>query len=85
MRFSLGIDWHMNLDIKRLAATSAREAWEEVQKAADAKMRPVIESATGYVQQLQSEVDRLKTHIDDLESKLSDAARKATQRDTKTD
>ena len=73
------------LDIKRLAATSAREAWEEVQRAADAKMRPVIESATGYVQQLQSEVDRLKTRIDDLEGKLSDAARKATQRDTKND
>ena len=80
-----GTKTERGLHIKQLAANSAREAWEEVQRAADARMRPVIESATGYVQQLQSEVDRLKSRIDDLETKLSDAARKATHREPKND
>ncbi|MGF1467499.1 MAG: polyhydroxyalkanoate synthesis regulator DNA-binding domain-containing protein [Sandaracinaceae bacterium] len=52
------------------ALTHPREAWEEVQRLADDRVRGLLGYAMGHVQQLQGEVRRLQGRIDRLEAAL---------------
>jgi len=52
--------------------SSPREAWDELQRIADTRMRTLLGGALGHVQQLQSEVKRLRSRIEELEGRLSE-------------
>lgn len=54
---------------------SPKEAWEELQRLADDRMKAALGAAITHVQQLQNEVRRLQARIEELERKL--AARSA--------
>lgn len=49
---------------------SPKEAWDELQRLADDRMKAVLGAAISHVQQLQNEVKRLQGRIEELEQKL---------------
>jgi polyhydroxyalkanoate synthesis repressor PhaR len=49
---------------------SPKEAWDELQRLADDRMKAVLGTAITHVQQLQGEVKRLQGRIEELEQKL---------------
>ena len=64
--------------------SSPREAWDELQRIADARMRTLLGGALGHVQQLQSEIMRLRSRIEELEARLAERSGNGT-RGAKTD
>ncbi len=54
----------------RLSVSSPKQAWDELQRLADDRIKGVLGHAIGHVQQLQGEVKRLQGRIEDLEQKL---------------
>ncbi len=65
----------------RAMVTAPREAWDELQRLADDRVRALISSASGHIQQLQSEVRRLQDRIEELESNLVNLTRRAKKSD----
>jgi hypothetical protein len=57
-------------DEGRRLLVSPKEAWDELQRLADDRMKSVLGTAIGHVQQLQGEVKRLQGRIEELEQKL---------------
>lgn len=55
---------------KRSLLLSPKEAWDELQRLADDRMKAVLGTAIGHVHQLQGEVKRLQGRIEELEQKL---------------
>lgn len=55
---------------KRSILLSPKEAWDELQRLADDRMKAVLGTAIGHVHQLQAEVKRLQGRIEELEQKL---------------
>ena len=55
----------------RPSLAHAREAWEELQRLADGRIRALVGTALGHVHQLQGEIRRLQERIDELERRLS--------------
>ena len=55
---------------KRNLLLSPKEAWDELQRLADDRMKAVLGAAVTHVHQLQGEVKRLQGRIDELEHKL---------------
>lgn len=49
---------------------SAKEAFDDLHRVADDRVRAVVQMAMGHVQQLQGEVRRLQTRIEELEERL---------------
>lgn len=47
-----------------------KEAWDELQRLADDRIKSVLGAAVSHVHQLQGEVKRLQTRIEELEQKL---------------
>lgn len=47
-----------------------KEAWDELQRLADDRLKSVLGAAVNHVHQLQGEVKRLQTRIEELEQKL---------------
>lgn len=59
-----------------------KEAWDELQRLADDRIKSVLGAAVSHVHQLQGEVKRLQTRIEELEQKLVQlSARDAAPRD----
>ena len=57
---------------------SPKEAWDELQRLADDRMKALLGNAVTHVQQLQAEIRRLQARIEELEQKLvSMSARKS--------
>ena len=50
--------------------TAPKEALDELQRMADDRMKSIVQSAMGTVNQLQGEVKRLQSRIEELEDKL---------------
>jgi polyhydroxyalkanoate synthesis repressor PhaR len=57
-------------DASRKLLLSPKEAWDELQRLADDRMKAVLGAAITHVQQLQGEVKRLQGRIEELEQKL---------------
>lgn len=55
---------------KRNLLLSPKEAWDELQRLADDRMKAVLGAAITHVHQLQGEVGRLQGRIEELEQKL---------------
>ncbi len=55
---------------RRSMVASSKEALDELQKAADDRLRAIMATAMGHVQHLQSEVRRLQARIEVLEARL---------------
>ncbi len=55
---------------------SPKEAFEELQRLADERIKSLIEQATGHINQLNTEVKRLQTRIEDLEARLVSLGRR---------
>lgn len=56
---------------------SPKEAWDELQRMADERVKSLVSAAMGHVQQLQSEVKRLQARIEELEQRLVTLGRRA--------
>lgn len=65
--------------------TSPKEAFDELQRLADDRVRSVLGVAIGHVQHLQSEVKRLQARIEELEQKLVAAQKQRDPRSTKSE
>lgn len=63
-------------DPKRSMFASSKEAFDELQRLADDRMRGLIGHAIGHVQQLQNEVKRLQARIEELEERLVKMSRR---------
>ncbi|MEM6961055.1 MAG: polyhydroxyalkanoate synthesis regulator DNA-binding domain-containing protein [Myxococcota bacterium] len=61
---------------RRWIITSPKEAFEELSRLADDRLRALLGGAVTHIQQLQSEVRRLQTRIDEVEKHLTIAARR---------
>lgn len=57
-------------DTSRKLLLSPKDAWDELQRLADDRMKAVLGAAITHVQQLQGEVKRLQGRIEELEQKL---------------
>lgn len=57
-------------EASRKLLLSPKEAWDELHRLADDRMKAVLGAAISHVQQLQSEVKRLQGRIEELEQKL---------------
>lgn len=57
-------------DATRKLLVSPKEAWDELQRLADDRMKAVLGAAITHVHQLQGEVKRLQGRIEELEQKL---------------
>ena len=66
-------------DHKGRLPTSAKEAFDELQRLADDRIRSVLGVAISHVQHLQGEVKRLQGRIEELEQKLVAAQRRRDQ------
>lgn len=55
---------------KRSLILNPKDAWDELQRLADDRMKAVLGTAIGHVHQLQGEVKRLQGRIEELEQKL---------------
>ncbi len=53
----------------------SREAWEELSRSADDRVRALVDTARGQFRELQSEVKRLQARVQELEEKLVRRAR----------
>ncbi|UJR81118.1 Transcriptional regulator [Sandaracinus amylolyticus] len=63
-----------------------KEAWDELQRLADDRIKSVLGAAVSHVHQLQGEVKRLQTRIEELEQKLVQlSAREAKHGDAQSD
>ena len=63
------------LDRKLMA--NSKEALDEFQRKADDRVKAIVQSAMGTVQQLQTEVRRLQSRIEELEDRLVSVARRS--------
>lgn len=57
-------------EARRSLLPSPKDAWDELQRLADDRMKAVLGTAIGHVHQLQGEVKRLQGRIEELEQKL---------------
>ena len=57
-------------EASRKLLVSPKEAWDELQRLADDRMKAVLGAAITHVHQLQGEVKRLQGRIEELEQKL---------------
>ncbi|MEZ4327603.1 MAG: polyhydroxyalkanoate synthesis regulator DNA-binding domain-containing protein [Polyangiales bacterium] len=63
------------LDRKLMA--NSKEALDELQRKADDRVKSIVQSAMGTVQQLQTEVRRLQSRIEELEDRLVSVTRRS--------
>lgn len=66
-----------DFDSIRTVLSHPKEAFEELQRVADDRVKALVGTASGYVQQLQGEVRRLQDRIEELEGRLSSLTRRA--------
>jgi polyhydroxyalkanoate synthesis repressor PhaR len=72
-------------DESRRILMSPKEAWDELQRLADDRMKAVLGTAITHVHQLQGEVKRLQGRIEELEQKLvAMSAARGTKSDAPT-
>ena len=62
--------------LDRKLMTNSKEALDEFQRKADDRVKAIVQSAMGTVQQLQTEVRRLQSRIEELEDRLVSVARR---------
>jgi len=65
------------VDGPRMRLLSPKEAFDELQRLADDRVKAILGGAMTHVTQLQSEVKRLQGRIEELEAKLGHLGRKA--------
>jgi polyhydroxyalkanoate synthesis repressor PhaR len=65
------------LDRKLMA--NSKEALDELQRKADDRVKSIVQSAMGTVQQLQTEVRRLQSRIEELEDRLVSVTRRSKE------
>ncbi|MCC6873984.1 MAG: polyhydroxyalkanoate synthesis regulator DNA-binding domain-containing protein [Sandaracinaceae bacterium] len=69
-------DGEREKEARKSVLSSPKEAFDELQRLADDRVRGVLGNALTHVQQLQSEVKRLQARIEELEEKLVRLARR---------
>lgn len=65
----------------RKLMAGSKEALDELQRKADDRVKSIVQSAMGTVQQLQTEVRRLQSRIEELEDRLVSVTRRGREPD----
>jgi polyhydroxyalkanoate synthesis repressor PhaR len=65
----------------RKLMAGSKEALDEFQRKADDRVKSIVQSAMGTVQQLQTEVRRLQSRIEELEDRLVSVTRRGREPD----